>query len=323
MDPLDRAIGALLGLAVGDAVFTTLEQRTRTTVVEAGGTLMLSDEWWDRRTHPWGSETSADATTLSWRRARVAHDVIWRWYTELGVVPMPHEPTHGNGGQERLTLMSPLCQLDRRAFASLDRHHDGWHAVAGRIGDLETWDVEPGGLTGPEAWRHTRQLAFAALRLEAARRPGHNQCFHRRGRDLTPVMWTLGLLIRTYGGRSWDAPLTWDGLYQPTVNGHTFSAVGPATNTEDPYGGETPAGADGRAIAVYQPGEWRGVVLTNDGHAWMYATRIEIGHLSGAPVRTSSRSLDRWVSERSCRASPVGIVVRKTLVGATEVMRAR
>ena len=91
-------------------------------------------------------------------------------------------------------------------------------------------------------------------------------------------MWTLGLLIRTYGGRSWDAPLTWDGLYQPTVNGHTFSAVGPATNTEDPYGGETPAGADGRAIAVYQPGEWRGVVLTNDGHAWMYATRIEIGH---------------------------------------------
>ena len=90
-------------------------------------------------------------------------------------------------------------------------------------------------------------------------------------------MWTIAMLIRTYGGRSWNGPMTWDGVYGPTVNGHTYSAVGPATNTDDPYDGKTPAGSDGRSIAVYVPIEWLGVVLTNDGHAWMHGTRIEVG----------------------------------------------
>src|SRR4051794_11724600 len=124
---------------------------------------MLSDEWWDQRTHPWGSESAPDITTMSWRRARLAHDIIWRWYTELGIVPMPHGPTHGNGGQERFTLMSQLCLRDRRAFATLDPSDEGWREVPQRIGDLETWDVEPGPLNGPAIWRHTRGLAFNAL----------------------------------------------------------------------------------------------------------------------------------------------------------------
>jgi hypothetical protein len=90
-------------------------------------------------------------------------------------------------------------------------------------------------------------------------------------------MWTIGLLLRTYGGASWGPPLTWDSLISWSVNGHTISAVAPAVCAEEHEDHGTKVPADGRALAVYSPENWSGAVLVNDGTVWTKGVSFDVG----------------------------------------------
>jgi len=241
---------------------------------------VLADQWWEQRTHPFGSLSPADELTLAWRRARLAHDAIWRWHTELGVTALPVGSDFGTGDQEPLVLASPLCTKSSRAFLQTNAHDVGWSRPAQTWDGVERRDTTVGTLDGIDPWRSLRMQAFQAAGFAAVRGPGHEGCFHRRAKDITPVTWTIALLLRTYGGRMWGGPVTWDALFAPTTNDHTYSAVGPALGMpedlhHDPAALTVPA--DGRAIVVYTTQQSRGVVLTNDGHAWINGADVDFG----------------------------------------------
>ena len=54
---------------------------------------------------------------------------------------------------------------------------------------LEFWE--------PVAFDEFREQAIDLLRLGGAGVVGHENCFHRRGRDLTPLIYRVALLLRT------------------------------------------------------------------------------------------------------------------------------
>lgn len=242
---------------------------------------MLADHWWQERTHPFGPLSPPDELTLSWRRARLAHDAIWRWHAELGVTVLPVGPDFGLGDQEPLVLASPLCTRSPTAFMQTSAHDAGWSRPALHWDGVERRDTSAGTLDSIDPWHTLRMQAFQAAGFASVRGPGHESCFHRRAKDITPVSWTVALLLRTYGGRSWAGPITWDALFAPTTNYHTYTAVGPALGLpeEKHYDPEVlTVPADGRAIVVYTTQRNRGVVLTNDGHAWIEGADVDFGN---------------------------------------------
>ncbi|WP_421119857.1 hypothetical protein ACE2AJ_00405 [Aquihabitans daechungensis] len=105
--------------------------------------------------------------------------------------------------------------------------------------------------------------------------PGHERCFHRRGKDAHPLAFTVALLLRTYDGTGWDGPLTWDSLHEPICNGHTLSALAVEQLPRE-Y-------RNSRTIAVWSPERWHSVGLTNDGLAF-------VG--SGDPIDIAARWRD-------------------------------
>ena len=254
---------------------------------------MLSEEWWLERTS--GEPTAPDFTwaITRWQLAQVAHDLVWRWHTPLGVVPFPSQPGEGF---EPLVVASPQCLRSAASFALVDDQTMGW-STGVQIGDLPVPATEPGSprsLSRLEA----RRAFFSALRLEDHLTAGHEKCFHRRSKDITPVMWTIGLLIRTHNGMTWRTPRTWDtiinlnvkdawsgGLDGGWTNGHSLTAFWEATRLPGrnrAYGiGELGELADGRSIVIYEwgdpSGRWPAVVLQNDGIAFIRGQQIDIG----------------------------------------------
>lgn len=258
--------------------------------------MLLAEEWWDRRTHPWGPTASVDSVTLSWRRARLAYDVMCRWHAEAGVTALPIGPTHGDGGQEPLHLASPLCGVRAESIAELGVGDSGWQRPSEMWSGLHRRETPAGRLDGAGPWSDLRRRAFETFGL--AQSGGHTgKCFHRRGKDITIVTWTVALLLRTYGGRSWNGPCTWDALLASTVNGHTLSAVHPAlgiSGEEASYEPDSlPLPADGRALVVYETQRWNGVILTNDGVAHTHGITVDFGEWwrSGWDVIDIARTL--------------------------------
>jgi len=255
---------------------------------------MLSEAWWLKRTAPKSPSSGISSDMIRWQLAQVAHDLLWRWHTPLGVVPSPIKPSEGF---EPLVVISPQCLRSPASFAVLDDETMGWTCGL-QLDDLPVVLVEPGSpraLSDVEA----RKAFFAALKLEQHLKPGHEKCFHRRAKDISPVMWTIALLIRTHNGRAWSTDRTWDtiidarikhepwsaGLDGGWTNGHSLSAYYEAMNTPPErrtYNiADVGPTADGRAIVVYEWGDptgtWPAVVLQNDGLAFIRGERIDIG----------------------------------------------
>ncbi len=67
----------------------------------------------------------------------------------------------------------------------------------GRVNPPEPMDPHPSYEGGFPDWPEYLTQAIGTLRLADAGVKGHEQCFHRRGRDLTPLMFRIALLLRT------------------------------------------------------------------------------------------------------------------------------
>lgn len=148
------------------------------------------------------------ADHVAWIRWRLIDDLLQRHFTDIGL-----EPGFGMMGTElyNVALHSPTCHRAPRYFGRLcgtDVHpEDDSDLLAGMLGDNKlTW----AGAGSPEllaegtwdTWSDYLQDAIATLSLGTAGITGHEGCFHRRGKALTPLMYRVGLLLRTDGGRA-------------------------------------------------------------------------------------------------------------------------
>lgn len=165
--------------------------------------------WWDDRTVHYGQfDTSGlvlDGTTYTaWMRWRLVDELLRRYYTDIGL-----EPGFGLMGTElyQVALISPTCRRAPRYFGRLCgtgihpgndtetfQPLDGLPLPSAGLADR---DVHEGTWT---TWSEYRQEAIRVLGLSAAGVVGHEGCFHRRGKALTPLMFRVALLLRTNGG---------------------------------------------------------------------------------------------------------------------------
>lgn len=209
--------------------------------------------------------------------------MLWRWYTPLGVFPFPLEPDAGPGV---FNLASPLCTRQAAFFATLESAEPRWTSENSGALIASAPDVQAGVFRGIDGANELTNL-IAALGLPDYLKPGHEHCFHRRSRDLSPVMWTVGLLLRTHGGRGWDYSRIWATILDRNgaswTNGHSewglrYALWGPR-HDDWPY--DDSDHRDGRFTVVYQPPgknePWSSVALRNDGWAYTNGEPTDVG----------------------------------------------
>jgi hypothetical protein len=162
--------------------------------------------WWDRRTMPDGLLRNGripleDKTgRAAWRYWRLADDLMQRHYRHLGL-----EVGFGLMGDElyQALVWSPWCARRPTTYGRFC----GIHVHR----DIDGPNFPPP-LPGPTqencsaglwpSWAAFRNAKLADLGLREAYRPGHEQCFHRRGASHLPAIYRIGLLVRTNFGRS-------------------------------------------------------------------------------------------------------------------------
>jgi len=155
-------------------------------------------DWWDARCLLGGKVDTCGvpfegADHVTWIRWRLIDELLQRHFTDVGL-----EPGFGLMGTElyNVAIYSPTCQRAPRYFGRLcgpDVHpEDDSDLVTGQLGDGKlTWAgaAEAEMLHGGswDSWTSYLQDAIAALGLGTAGIIGHEGCFHRRGKALTPL----------------------------------------------------------------------------------------------------------------------------------------
>lgn len=164
----------------------------------------FDEAWWDARTlvHGYVVHTLHQPRDF-WVRWRLVDDLVQRFYLDFGL-----EPIFSNMGVEhyQVGLASPACRRAPRYFGRLcgsggvhSGHEFDLETVNGvRLeacleGDKDAHGVEA--LT----WEEYRIRAIEAMGLATAGVVGHEGCFHRRGKSMTPLMYRLAVLLRTEG----------------------------------------------------------------------------------------------------------------------------
>jgi hypothetical protein len=169
----------------------------------------FDEQWWDLRTVHFGKYDTGGLVDdggnyVLWVRWRLIDELLRRYYTDFGL-----EPAFGLFGTELkdVALMSPTCRRAPRYFGRLTgmgiKSEDDTILITSPTGLNLTWAKNPGGSDseGPwESWSEYRQHAIRTLGLATAGVTGHQGCFHRRGKTLTPLMYRVALLLRTNGG---------------------------------------------------------------------------------------------------------------------------
>lgn len=277
-----RRLSILTGLTSGERSSCNLPSNIH---LEKGDFHMpgLPESWFRERIDV--SSTQMDNIERNaWIAAYLAHEVTWRWHTSLGITAYPSGP--GEPG-ERLDLASPHCLVRPTYFATLEPADASWVPRDGESTLQHRPGVEVGSFRGFELPMELQSLT-KSLGLEEYQVPGHERCFHRRSKDLMPLMWTIALLLRTNGGESWRGPRTWDVIAQGKLgggqwtNGHSTSALQVAMNSGPDYEWTDQVSEEqsGRYIVVYNWGfeGWHPVALRNDGVAFTQGNRvIEVG----------------------------------------------
>jgi len=171
----------------------------------------FDEAWWDARTRRHGrfdtnGVPTEGAVHVAWMRWRLVDELLRRYYTDFGL-----EPGFGLLGVElyQVALFSPTCQRAPRYFGRLcgtglhpEREGDAftdslgltWAGLATDSSHEGTWPT----------WSDYRHHAIRALGLDDAGVTGHEGCFHRRGKALTPLTYRVALLLRTDGGHHLD-----------------------------------------------------------------------------------------------------------------------
>lgn len=169
----------------------------------------FDEHWWDVRTaHHGNFDTgglATDGTTyVAWIRWRLIDELLRRYYIDFGL-----EPGFGLMGTElyNVALISPTCRRAPRYFGRLcgiDVHPEDDGELVSSLDGLPLVWAGGGGQTLGEGswttWSQYRHAAIRALALASAGVTGHEVCFHRRGKALTPLMYRVALLLRTDGG---------------------------------------------------------------------------------------------------------------------------
>lgn len=226
----------------------------------------FDEAWWDARTRRYdrfdtdGVPTEG-AANVAWMRWRLVDELLRRYYVDFGL-----EPGFGLMGVElyQIALFSPTCQRAPRYFGRLcgtglhpedeGDPFDGLHGL--KWAGLGT-DSPHGGTWS--TWSDYRQHAIRALGLADAGVTGHDGCFHRRGKALTPLMYRVALLLRTDGGIGVDgddAMLTVTS--EPDHSQHRSAIVDIITRA-----GRTVPSGPPRYVGVWTQTGW--VALCTDG----------------------------------------------------------
>lgn len=225
--------------------------------------------WWEHRI----SAQRGEGANF-WRRWRLVDEMLQRYYGDQGI-----QPIFGWMGSElyQVAVASPCCVRAPRYFGRLCdqgglhpesndvdmiNDHLGGLTLApyGPTGDVtdRSWHPETEELTGTP-WFDYLEHSIHVLGLDGAGVAGHEGCFHRRGRDLTPLMFRIALLLRT-------------GDEGHGISGDDFVRHVPTTNDAGDlqeavdilriHGQENHPGAP-RSMAVRHQGIW--YVIRNDG----------------------------------------------------------
>ncbi|MBK5221565.1 MAG: hypothetical protein JJE52_01545 [Acidimicrobiia bacterium] len=171
----------------------------------------FDEDWWNLRTQQVGRFDLVGVPTdgaghVTWMRWRLIDELLQRFYANVGL-----EPLLGLIGTElyQVALASPTCLRAPRYFGRLcgtGVHADDESGMLSPLGDVElAWaQLGRGSHDHPQTWDtwtgHLKDM-IGALGLAGASVPGHEGCFHRRGKSLAPLMYRLALLLRTGGGR--------------------------------------------------------------------------------------------------------------------------
>ncbi len=257
-------------------------------------------DWWDARCVvngridtngvPWEG-----AHHVGWIRWRLIDELLQRHYVDIGL-----EPGFGLLGSElyNVALWSPTCRRAPRYFGRLcgvDVHPEddsdlvtSWGVTGLRWANTGNADILYGGSWA--TWSDYLHDAIACLGLADAGVTGHENCFHRRGKAMTPLVFRVALLLRTDGGRALidgdDRMLT-----LTTPNDGAARQDSPAAELIGACGGVVPSGPP-RFLAVGLPDD-RWAALRTDGWAATPAGPVDIGDLwrAGATPEQIARAL--------------------------------
>lgn len=160
----------------------------------------LTSEGVDTRTAPEGPEGIA---RFNWIRWRLVDELLRRYYRETGLEP---GFTVEQVELYNVLLWSPNCSRSAQYLGRLCAA--GTH---GSTAEEATWPLENplpgfgGGQSEPldnvliPTWGEYLKAAIAALGLTNSGSPGHESCWHRRGKAVYPLVYRVALLLRTAG----------------------------------------------------------------------------------------------------------------------------
>jgi len=243
-------------------------------------------DWWDARCVvngridtngvPWEG-----AHHVGWIRWRLIDELLQRHYLDIGL-----KPGFGLLGSElyNVALWSPTCRRAPRYFGRLcgvDVHPEadsGLVASSGVTGlrwaNTGAADLLYGGVWA--TWSAYLRDAIATLGLAEAGVVGHENCFHRRGKASTPLVFRIAVLLRTGGGRALIdgdnrmLTLAADQNGAPARNAPAIDIIRAC--------GDTIPGGPPRFVAV-ELGDDRWVALRTDGWAATPTGPVDIGAL--------------------------------------------
>jgi hypothetical protein len=224
---------------------------------------VFGEEWWDAKTMTLdGLDTRGEPTIprLLWIRWRLIDELLRRFYLDVGL-----EVGFGPLGMELYNdpVWSPNCERAPRYFGRLCANH-----VHSAIND-ECPELAPAYLGGaqdymPEnvwpSWSEYLASAIEALGLGEAGVPGHEGCWHRRGKAILPLVFRVALLLRASG--------------VDLRNSRQGMCTYPCHDGEDPCNRDDVAGLDAVFTLLDQRGELagsrpRGLIVRQNEEPWI------------------------------------------------------
>lgn len=251
----------------------------------------FDEAWWDLRTMRNGVIDThgmplEGTPQLSWVRWRLIDDLLQRYYLDIGL-----EPVFGHLGVElyNIGLASPTCHRAPRYFGRLSgpgvHSEDDASSLELTIQPTMAWaNIGTGHESDHEAvwssWSDYRTAAIRTLGLTGAGVKGHEGCFHRRGKALTPLMYRVALLLRTDAG--YDLSPEGERMLTVTPDGTGLRDHRVFVDLISSAGDTLPSGPPRYLGVSTQNGDW--IALRTDGVILTTAGPVDAGGLwrSGA-----------------------------------------
>ncbi|MEU4162135.1 hypothetical protein [Actinoplanes sp. NPDC026670] len=148
----------------------------------------MSDPFWARRTEDAGGLVRADSvlpSVTAWRRLRLTQELTVRHYRRIGLVPEPVTTGSFDTDLDDVALVSADC-------ASRSRY-------LGRLNSTIRGDGVSPRHPYPDGYGWIEWTDAVEQRLGLPDETHHSSCLHTRADAAFPLMWQVGLLLRTAG----------------------------------------------------------------------------------------------------------------------------